>query len=498
MRLSRNGLRSAHSIISESWHPWKRQCRSFKLQAGLLEDLKSRGLIADITRYASFVRILGVSDRSRPAQLEAEILKQPQTVYVGVDPTARSLHVGHLVPLLCLFHFQIRGHQIIPLIGGATGLIGDPSGRSTERPLSAKETIEYNVTQLTAGIIRFFDGAMGYAKKRLPQSSTQILSPNVQNNLNWLKDLNLLEFLRTVGFHSRVNTMLARESVQARLSSQQGISFTEFTYQLLQAYDFLTLHRQFGCTIQIGGSDQWGNIIAGIELINRANSAPGSQPESGPEKGFGITTPLLTTASGQKFGKSAGNAVSLNEEDTSGKLIESLTMLQFFLRSSDADVGRYLKMFTLLPQEEIDSVMDAHNRSPETRQAQRLLAEEVTELVHGQDGVARAQLATRLLYERDIATAKADDVVAALRGTPVLHLRDASEVVDVPLVKLAATFGLAASNSAARQLVSAKGLYLNNIPVSDVHQKLCSAELVDGRLAFLRAGSQKLAVIALK
>ncbi|OSD06790.1 hypothetical protein PYCCODRAFT_1382700 [Trametes coccinea BRFM310] len=478
MRLSRNGLRSAHSIISESWHPWKRQCRSFKLQAGLLEDLKSRGLVADITR---------------PAQLEAEIQRQPQTVYVGVDPTARSLHVGHLVPLLCLFHFQIRGHQIIPLIGGATGLIGDPSGRSTERPLSAKETIEYNVTQLTAGIIRFFDGAMGYAKKRLPQSSTQILSPNVQNNLNWLKDLNLLEFLRTVGFHSRVNTMLARESVQARLSSQQGISFTEFTYQLLQAYDFLTLHRQFGCTIQIGGSDQWGNIIAGIELINRANSAPGSQPESGPEKGFGITTPLLTTASGQKFGKSAGNAVSLNEEDTS-----VFDFYQFFLRSSDADVGRYLKMFTLLPQEKIDSVMDAHNRSPETRQAQRLLAEEVTELVHGQHGVARAQLATRLLYERDIATAKADDVVAALRGTPVLHLRDASEVVDVPLVKLAATFGLAASNSAARQLVSAKGLYLNNIPVSDVHQKLCSAELVDGRLAFLRAGSQKLAVIALK
>ncbi|KAI9060270.1 hypothetical protein FKP32DRAFT_1595666 [Trametes sanguinea] len=478
MRLSRNGLRSATSIISDSWHPWKRQCRSFKLQAGVLEDLKSRGLVADITR---------------PAQLEAEIQKQPQTVYVGVDPTARSLHVGHLVPLLCLFHFQIRGHQIIPLIGGATGLIGDPSGRSTERPLSARETIEYNVTQLTAGIIRFFDGAMEYAKKRLPQSPTHIPPPNVQNNLNWLKDLNLLEFLRTVGFHSRVNTMLARESVQARLSSQQGISFTEFTYQLLQAYDFLTLHKQFGCTIQIGGSDQWGNIIAGIELINRANSSPGSQQEGGPEKGFGITTPLLTTASGQKFGKSAGNAVSLNEEDTS-----VFDFYQFFLRSSDADVSRYLKMFTLLPQEKIDSVMDAHNRSPETRQAQRLLAEEVTELVHGQDGVARAQLATRLLYERDIATAKADDVVAALRGTPVLHLRDASEVVDVPLVKLAAAFGLAASNSAARQLVSAKGLYLNNNPVSDAHQKLSAADLIDGRLAFLRAGSQKLAVIALR
>ncbi|KAI0355554.1 hypothetical protein OH77DRAFT_1495863 [Trametes cingulata] len=440
--------------------------------------MRSRGLIADVTR---------------PAQLKAEIQKQPQTVYVGVDPTARSLHVGHLVPLLCLFHFQIRGHHIIPLIGGATGLIGDPSGRSTERPLSARETIESNVVQLTASITRFFEGAMAYAQKRLPPSSTPVAPPNVQNNLNWLKDLNLLEFLRTVGFHSRVNTMLARESVQARLSSQQGISFTEFTYQLLQAYDFLTLHRDFGCTIQIGGSDQWGNIIAGIELINRAHSAPGSLQEGAPEKGFGITTPLLTTASGQKFGKSAGNAVSLNEEDTS-----VYDFYQFFLRSSDADVGRYLKMFTLLPQEKIDSVMESHAQSPEARAAQRLLAEEVTELVHGQDGVARAQLATKLLYERDISTARADDVVAALRGNPVLHLCEPSEVIDVPLIKLAATLRLAASNSAARQLVSAKGLYLNNTPVADVHQKLSTGDLIDGRLAFLRAGSQKVAVIALK
>ncbi|KAI0645616.1 hypothetical protein C8Q79DRAFT_1070982 [Trametes meyenii] len=479
MRLSRSGLRHIHPTTLTGWWPLRRQCRSFQLQAGLLEDLKTRGLVADITR---------------PAQLEAEIRKQPQTIYVGVDPTARSLHVGHLVPLLCLFHFQIRGHQIIPLIGGATGLIGDPSGRSTERPLSAHETIEYNVAQLTAGITAFYERAMEYAKKRLPQSSTPIASPNVQNNLNWLKDLNLLEFLRTVGFHSRVSTMLARESVQARLSSQQGISFTEFTYQLLQAYDFLTLHRKFGCTIQIGGSDQWGNIIAGIELINRANTAPGSQAAEGVvEKGFGITTPLLTTASGQKFGKSAGNAVSLNEEDTS-----IFDFYQFFLRSSDADVGRYLKMFTLLSEEQVNSVMETHSKSPETRAAQRLLAEEVTELVHGESGVAHARLATKLLYERDIAMAKTEDVLVALRGNPVLHICDASEVLDAPLIKLAATFGITASNSAARQLVSSKGLYLNNTPVSDVHQKLSGTDLIDGRLAFLRAGSQKLAVIALK
>ncbi|TFK86616.1 hypothetical protein K466DRAFT_550097 [Polyporus arcularius HHB13444] len=476
MSTARHGLSFSPTTYAR-WNPLRRHCRSFHLRAGLLEDLRARGLVADITR---------------PAQLESEVQKQPQTVYLGVDPTARSLHVGHLVPFLCLLHFQLRGHQIIPLIGGATGLIGDPSGRSTERPLSARETIEYNVGQLTQGINKFFARAMDYAEKRLPPSNTRLAPPNIQNNLTWLKDLNLLEFLRTVGFHSRVNTMLARDSVSARLASQQGISFTEFTYQLLQAYDFLTLHRTLGCTIQLGGSDQWGNIIAGVELINRANSAPGS-PEGAIEKGFGITTPLLTTASGQKFGKSAGNAVSLNEDDTS-----VFDFYQFFLRSSDADIGRYLKMFTLLPLEQVESVMKAHTETPEARAAQRLLAEEVTELVHGKDGLARAQLATKILYERDISTARANDVVAALRGNPVLHLCDASEVLDVPLTKLAATFRLTASNSAARQLVTSKGYYLNNVPVSDVHQKLSSADLIDGRLAFLRAGSQKVAVVVLK
>ncbi|KAH9929505.1 uncharacterized protein BXZ73DRAFT_47889 [Epithele typhae] len=432
--------------------------------------------------------------RHRPERLEAELGKEPQTVYLGVDPTARSLHVGHLVPFLCLLQFQLHGHKIIPLIGGATGLIGDPSGRSTERPLSSKETIEYNVGQLTEAIHRFFERATEYAVKRTPTSATSIHRPNIQNNLDWLKNLNLLEFLRTVGFHSRVNSMLARESVQARLSSQQGISFTEFTYQLLQGYDFLTLHRTFGCTIQLGGSDQWGNIIAGLELINRANAVPGAVDTQIPtEKGYGITTPLLTTASGQKFGKSAGNAVSLNEADTS-----VLDFYQFFLRSSDADVGRYLKMFTLLPLEEVEGVMQKHAEAPHERYAQRRLAEEVTELVHGVDGVSRAETATKILFERDISSATAADVVSALAGHPVLRLCDASQALNVPITKLASTFGVVASNSAARQLVSSKGLYLNNVPVADVHRKLTPGDLLDGRIAFLRAGSQKVAVIALR
>ncbi|OBZ66999.1 Tyrosine--tRNA ligase, mitochondrial [Grifola frondosa] len=450
------------------------QRRRYHVQLDVIDDLKSRGLIADITR---------------PIQLREEIESKSQSIYVGIDPTAKSLHVGHLLPLLCLFHFQLRGHQIIPLIGGATGLIGDPSGRSTERPLSERTKIEYNVSQLTLGVTRFFERALRYAYRRLDCSMFEILPPTVQNNLQWLESLNLLEFLRTVGFHSRVNTMIARESVQARLASQQGISFTEFTYQLLQAYDFFTLHKHLGCTIQVGGSDQWGNIIAGIELINRVNAGLGVD-EAKIEKGFGITTPLLTTASGEKFGKSAGNAVSLNEQETSVFEFDSI-------RTPDADVGRYLKMFTLLPPSKIDSVIESHAKSPEARSAQRLLAQEITELVHDEDGVRRAETATKILYERDFATAKADDVVVALNGNPVLHRLEVSEAIDIPITKLAVKCHLAPSNNAARQLASAKGLYVNNHPVADVNQKLVPADLIDGRLVILRAGSQKVAVVAL-
>ncbi|PCH43644.1 hypothetical protein WOLCODRAFT_138495 [Wolfiporia cocos MD-104 SS10] len=472
MLACRNALRHARTTN----HATRRRLH---VQVDLLDDLKSRGLVSDITR---------------PDILHAEIKRGRQVVYAGVDPTASYLHVGHLLPLLCLLHFQIRGHHIIPLIGGATGLIGDPSGRSTERPLSEASVVERNVKALTGAVHSFFQSALSYARTRFPVSDTPILEPDVRNNLEWLQGLGLLEFLRTVGVHSRVNAMLARESVRARLASQQGISFTEFTYQLLQSYDFLTLHRRAGCTIQIGGSDQWGNIVAGIDLINRTAAGAGPISDAAPEtveKGFGIVTPLLTTASGEKFGKSAGNAIALDERVTS-----VFDFYQFFVRTPDADVGRYLQMFTLLPLERVDEVMKTHADAPEKRIAQRLLASEVTELVHGKDGLQRALTATAVLYDNDLTSTPAEALIASLRGLPLFHSIPSSDLFALTVPQLAARFKLASSNGAARQLVAAQGLYVNNQPVSAPQQRLTTADLLDGRLVILRAGKQKQAVIA--
>ncbi|KAH9935494.1 uncharacterized protein B0H18DRAFT_868846 [Fomitopsis serialis] len=419
-------------------------------------------------------------------------MRQPQVIYAGVDPTAKSLHVGHLLPLLCLFHFQLRGHKIISLIGGATGLIGDPSGRSTERPLAEASVVEDNVRALSEAIQRFFSSALDYAHSRLSPSDTRISPPDVRNNLHWFKDMGLLEFLRTVGIHHRVNNMMARDSVRTRLESQQGISFTEFTYQLLQSYDFLRLHKDAGCNIQLGGSDQWGNIVAGIDLIHHVNAAGSADGQ--PDKGYGIVTPLLTTASGEKFGKSAGNAVSLDQRVTN-----VFDFYQFFLRTADADVGRYLKMLLCYPSKHRrGSTLTLCQHAPELRTAQRLLAEEVTELIHGKDGVRKAVAATAALYGSDFSSVRAADVVDALEGLPVLHLLDEAELFGTSVLKLAVRCAIAPSNGAARQLVSAKGLYVNGRPITDTQLKLTSRDLIDNRLVILRAGKQKQAVIALR
>jgi len=351
--------------------------------------------------------------------------------------------------------------------------------------------VEDNVRALSEAIQRFFSGALDYAHSRLPSSDTRITPPDVRNNLHWFKDMGLLEFLRTVGIHHRVNNMMARDSVRTRLESQQGISFTEFTYQLLQSYDFLRLHKDAGCNIQLGGSDQWGNIVAGIDLIRHVNAAGSADGQ--PDKGYGIVTPLLTTASGEKFGKSAGNAVSLDQRVTN-----VFDFYQFFLRTADADVGRYLKMFTLLSVANIDEVVAAHQRAPELRTAQRLLAEEVTELIHGKDGVRKAVAATAALYGSDFTSVRAADVVDALEGLPILHLLDEAELFGTSVLKLAVRCAIAPSNGAARQLVSAKGFYVNGRPITDTQLKLTSGDLIDNRLVILRAGKQKQVVIALR
>ncbi|KAJ7579167.1 hypothetical protein C8J56DRAFT_338069 [Mycena floridula] len=453
---------------------WARRPRRLKAIRGyttLLEDLEHRGYIQQVTKRVEFSNALEAS---------------PQVIYAGVDPTASSLHIGHLVPLMSLLHFQLRGHTIIPLIGGATGLVGDPSGRKTERQLPDVKHVEENVTKLTASIKGFFQRALAYAQTREAFSHVQTSEPDVQSNLSWHRDVTMLDFLQRVGIHARVNTMIARDSVRTRLESQQGISFTEFTYQLLQAYDFHHLHKHFGCTAQVGGSDQWGNIVAGLELITRVEGEAASPA-------YGFTTPLLTTASGDKFGKSAGNAIWLNTELTS-----VFDFYQYFLKVEDADVEKYLKLFTLVPLPEIGTVMSAHMLEPERRIAQRRLADEVTELVHQKSGLDQAKRTTRIAFDKNSSQRDAASIIEAFQGDPRFITCDRNELTTIPVMKLASKYGLVSSTSAARQLILAKGLYVNDQVVPEIQFTVGSSDLIEDQIAIVRAGKDKLIVLATK
>ncbi|KAG7098585.1 hypothetical protein E1B28_000514 [Marasmius oreades] len=439
----------------------------------LLETLKKRGFIQQLTR---------------PEELNAALSTASRVVYAGIDPTAGSLHIGHLLPLMCLLHFRLRGHTVIPLIGGATGLVGDPSGRKTERePVNVKQ-VERNVASLSQNVKQFLGRAFNYARTRLP-SGTWVNSNfdlEVKSNLVWHKDYHMLDFLRTVGIHARVNTMLNRESVRSRLDSNTGLSFTEFTYQLLQAYDFYYLHENFQCTIQIGGSDQWGNIIAGLELISRIKQD--SETEV-----FGITTPLLTTASGAKFGKSAGNAIWLDSDLTS-----IFDFYQYFLKVEDSEVEKYLKLFTMLPLAEITHIMDVHQRIPEGRTAQRRLADEVTELVHEEHGLQKAQRLTETMFRSAEARGKQLDVqslLEAFEDDPRLKSCPLDELLGVSVMKLSSKYGLLPSTSAARQLIQSRGLYVNDKVVPEIHFTLGVDDLLDGRVAVIRAGKDKVLIL---
>ncbi|KAF8906509.1 hypothetical protein CPB84DRAFT_1822811 [Gymnopilus junonius] len=484
-RGSRDGRVEISRIQTASmWHGIARRIisRRYHSPPPLLHDLTQRGFVQDI---------------SKPDSLHNALLVGKRTAYVGIDPTAMALHIGHLIPLMCLLHFQLRGHRIIPLIGGATGRVGDPSGRLVERQLAETTKIEKNVIRLTSSIQRFFKHALLYARSRLALDENTFTEPRVISNLDWHGSFSLLHFLQTVGVHARVNTMLNRESVRARLTSQQGLSFTEFTYQLLQAYDFYHLHEHHECTIQIGGSDQWGNIVAGLELIGKLAQ------EEAPSKKlstdcYGITTPLLTTSTGEKFGKSSGNAVWLEPDLTS-----VFDFYQYFLRVADADVGRLLKLFTFMPQDEVTELLEAHNRTPERRLAQHRLAEEVTEMVHLKIGVTQATVMTKLLFGSDYTDLKAQDVVSSFSRDPRLVKTTMEYILNCPVTKLAAKHGLVTSNfltffgkAAARNLVASRGLYVNNQPVQDVQYTPTANDLLDGKFMILRAGKDKMLVLA--
>jgi tyrosyl-tRNA synthetase len=394
------------------------------------------------------------------------LAKESVTAYIGFDPTASSLHVGSLLTVMGLARLQRFGHSPIAIVGGGTGMIGDPSGKSLERVLLSAEQIEANVAGVQHQLERFLDFGAGAHAARLV------------NNADWLARIDVLSFLRDTGKHFTVSYMLQKESVSRRLESEEGISFTEFSYVILQAYDFLQLFDRFKCTLQMGGSDQWGNITAGIDLIRKLRS----------QKAHGLVWPLMKTSAGTKFGKTEAGTVWLDAGRTS-----PFKFYQFWLNTDDSDVVTYLKCFTFLDRPAIEMLEAATTNAPEKREAQRVLAREVTSLVHGADHVTRAEHASSVLFGEDIATLSADQVLAVFADVSSSTVPSASfEGGGVPLVDLLADprVKLAGSKSEARRLVQSGGVYVNNRRVSDPQLKLTREQAIEGRLFVLRKGQK--------
>ena len=409
--------------------------------APLLDDLVWRGLVAQVA----------AEDRL------ADLLREGgATVYAGFDPTAPSLHVGHLVPLLTLARYQRAGNRPIALAGGGTGLIGDPSGRSTERTLHDTDTVDEWTDRIRGQLGRFLDFDAGAL---------------LANNLDWLEDLSAIALLRDVGKHFPMGWMLGKESVRTRLEGD-GLSYTEFSYMVLQAYDFLHLRRQHGCLIQVGGSDQYGNITAGIELIRRVEG----------DRAAGQTVPLITDASGQKFGKSSGRAVWLDPERTS-----PYAFYQYWLQVDDGDAGRYLRLFTFLDRPEIESIEEAHAGRPERREAQHRLAREMTVMVHGEVEWQRAVAVSDALFGKaSLADVDPAGLEVALEAAPTVRVAAAGEVPTY--AALMVETGLARSTSEAARLAAGGGVYANDGRVEDVTQSPDAAQFLGGRVLVLRRG----------
>ena len=419
--------------------------------ADFVEDLRFRGLIHQMTDPGLGARLNGVQ----------------MTGYTGFDPTADSLHVGHLLQVCTLRRLQEAGHRPIAVAGGGTGFVGDPGGKSEERSLLTEEQLEANLVGIHGQLAKFleFGASVGDDGALLV------------NNADWLKPMTLFTFLRDVGKHFTVNQMVAKDSVKSRLSRpDQGISYTEFSYMLLQAYDFLKLSDDLGCNLQIGGSDQWGNITMGIELIRKVRQT----------EAFGLTTPLVLKADGTKFGKTESGAVWLDAARTS-----PYQLYQFFLRSEDAMVGTYLRYFTFLPHAEIQALDAATAEHPQRREGQRILALQVCTMVHGAEETERAELAAAALFGGDLSGLDERmllDVFADAPSTdlPAGRLDGAGEL----LVDLLAETGLVKSKSQARTVVSQGGAYVNNVRADHVEFRVTSAELVAGRYLVLRRGKK--------
>lgn len=415
-----------------------------------LEDLKWRGLLAQSTDEKDLL----------------EALSKPITLYAGFDPTAPSLHVGHLVVLVVLRRFQLAGHHPIALVGGATGLVGDPSGRNEERSLNSEEMVQKWVGHIREQVSQYLDF-------EAPTNPARVV-----NNLDWTQPLSAIEFLRDIGKHFSVNQMLAKESVSARLDAG-GISYTEFSYQVLQSLDFLELFRRFNCTLQIGGSDQWGNIVTGLDLIRRVESG----------SAHAMTVPLLMKADGAKFGKTAGGSVWLDPAMTS-----PYSFFQYWLNTEDRDVINFLKVFSFLPQQEIESLEKSHLENPGLRTAHRVLARELTTLVHSAQDCERVEAASRALFGqgdlKDLDEATLESALAELPRTSVADLSDIPTWVDLIVAS-----GVVDSKSAARRIVKEGGAYLNNAKITGEGFAPSQGDFLFGRFAILRKGKRDLAAV---
>ncbi|MGR1183740.1 tyrosine--tRNA ligase [Aeromonas veronii] len=409
----------------------------------LLDELTERGLVAQ---------------NSDPAAL-ADHLATPRTVYCGFDPTAGSLHIGHLVPLLMLRRFQLAGHTPVALVGGATGLIGDPSFKATERSLNSADTVQGWVASLSAQI------------RALLPADEGLSAPQLVNNGDWMGQMSALDFLRDIGKHFSVNAMLARESVRQRLARpDQGISFTEFSYALLQSYDFAVLHQRLGCTLQIGGNDQWGNITSGMDLTRRLHQA----------QVHGMTLPLITKADGTKFGKTEGGAVWLDPALTS-----PYAFYQFWLGTADEDVYRFLRYYSFMSLSEINALEVEDAKRQGRKQAQQVLANELTELVHGKAALAAVQRISELLFSGDVARLGESDLAQlAQDGMPSSTVSGETD-----LVSLLVSCGLANSRRIARELLAAGAISLNGVLKQD--DQLSANDRLFGRYLLLRRGKKQ-------
>lgn len=426
-------------------------------QRNVVEILSKRGLVQEVTSE----------------HLEKLVETMPLKVYCGFDPTADSLHLGNLLGIIVLSWFQRCGHTPIALLGGATGRVGDPSGRSSERPIMTDEEIEHNVRAIGRLLADILDrNAAGSGGK-----------VEIVNNLDWFGPMSFLTFLREVGKVARVNSMISKESVRTRLESEQGISFTEFTYQLLQGYDFVHLYRDHRVRVQVGGSDQWGNITAGTDLIRKLGVA--MEEEEGAPPAMGLTFPLLVDSEGRKFGKSVGGAIWLSAEKLS-----PYKFYQHLFNVADSDVIKFLKMLTFVPLEEIHQLevdMTQPKYVPNT--AQRRLAEEVTRFVHGEEGLRQAMKATEALRpgsqtELDVSTLES----IAGEAPSVTLPRD--QLVDKPLVDVMVTAKMLASKAEVRRMIKGGGVYLNNKKVQDQNLMLGIEDLIEGRLCLVAAGKK--------